>query len=112
MPWPTSPTIVRVVRLARDDDGLARQYRRWGLTVPTLSDDECVTESQAKRVLHLRTRAGVRLMVARRLLDPAKRAGGEVGVTMASVEREVEWSRTATVWQRLMRKVGGILHWV
>lgn len=43
-------------------------------------------------------------LVYREVLDPAVMESGYQGVTRESVERELEWQRTATGWQRFRRR--------
>lgn len=75
-----------------------------------------VDEALAKELPGLRTRAGVRLLVFRSVLDPCVCGDLDtresIGVTRASVEREVQRRRTATLAERMRWRIEGFLHYL
>lgn len=44
-------------------------------------------------------------------LETAPLPDGLRGVTVASVEQEIEWQRRATRGQRVRRRLGDVVHW-
>ena len=54
-------------------------------------------------------RSEIRGLLARRILEPAVMASGFDGVTKESVERELEWQRTAPRWRRWWRSTSHAL---
>jgi 2-keto-3-deoxy-galactonokinase len=52
-------------------------------------------------------------LVARGLLQAAYRAtDGADGVTLSSVAEELRWRKEASLWRRIRRRIGGILHFL
>ncbi len=72
-------------------------------------DADAISHDEAARLLG---RSGVLGLVYRGVLEPAVMESGFQGVTGESVERELEWQRTATRWQRFRRRGLGLLDYL
>ena len=90
------------------------RYRPGGC--PVVKPEDFVNEALAKKQLGLRTRAGVRLLVFRTVLDPCVvgdlATRESIGVTRTSVEREVQRRRTATLAERMRWRINGFFHYL
>lgn len=99
------------------DQRVERAIRRRRLWVrpPIVSEDEdFMSDSEAARLLarprRLPPSAG--MLCARGILQEAWLRNGKHGVTKSSVIAELEWRRTASLWHRFTRAVGGVIHWI
>ncbi len=66
-----------------------------------MADSEFLTSHEAAAILGVRV-THVRLLMLNHLRGSQNRRG-DVGVTRVSVERELEFRRTATRWERFKR---------
>ena len=71
-------------------------------------DPKAISYQEAERLLG---RSEIHGLVARRILEPAVMASGFAGVTKESVDRELEWQRTAPTWRRWWRTTSHVLEW-
>lgn len=69
---------------------------------------EVISRDEAGRILQ---RSGVRWLVMCGHLEDGVLQNGLKGVTMTSVQRELEWQGSATRSQRVRRSVGNLLIW-
>ncbi len=86
----------------------SRYPRGYALTVP---DAEFVSQWDAAAQLGISV-GRVDWRVACEHLEPAEDAARTMGVTRASLEREVEWQRRATRWSKVRRVIGNTLRWI
>lgn len=109
------------IHLVRDDhlraEILSQTWpkRFWKRPPKVVPDIDFITRMEASELLKSRwsPRPQVNLLIARGILQPCVRASdGADGLTRSSIATEREWRRTASVWRRLRRRIGGILHWV
>lgn len=77
-----------------------------------VSPGEFVSQEEAADVLGLRSHLTIGVYIARGILQPARTADGNRGVTRSSLDTELEWQRTASTMQRLRRRLGGLLHFL
>ncbi len=64
------------------------------------ADPDAISYAEAARLLG---RSEIHGLVARRILEPVVMSTGFNGITRESVERELEWQRSASWWQRWWR---------
>ncbi len=69
-------------------------------------DPTAISYDEAARLLG---RSEVRGLLTRQILEPAVMASGFDGVTKESVDRELEWQRTAPRWRRWWRSTSHVL---
>ncbi len=86
-----------------------RKWERHGHGPRLVKRDEFMTKREAARALR---RLNVSALIVRRILSPAYLEDGTSGVTKASVDRDLEWKRTAGIWRRVWRRVTGVLRWI
>jgi hypothetical protein len=89
----------------RNDDYIRRAYERRRIRVPVVSEADFMAEEEAQRKLSLWTLTGVRLLVTRKTLDPCVSDDAKIGVTRASVDRELMRRKSATFPQRVRRRI-------
>ena len=65
-------------------------------------DPNAISYQEAERLLG---RSEIRGLLAQGILEPAVMTSGFDGVTRESVDRELEWQRTAPTWRRWWRTV-------
>lgn len=73
------------------------------------ADPNAISHEEAARLLG---RSEVHGLVMRGVLEPAVMTSGFPGVTKESVDRELEWQRTSTRWQRARRRAQEVLDWM
>ncbi len=71
-----------------------------------------MTQDEAAQALNAKTMLSIGALIARGIIEPAFLDDGTEGVTRRSVEKELTWRRSASLWARLRRRISGILHWV
>jgi hypothetical protein len=69
---------------------------------------DVISREEAGRILQ---RSGVLWLAMCGHLETKPLPNGLRGVTMASVQRELEWQRAATRSQRIRRSLGNLLQW-
>lgn len=72
---------------------------------PSLPASECSTLSEAKRALGLRRWAALQHRAYVGYLDKCFIDGGQPGVTKVSLQRELDWWRTASLGRQLRRRL-------
>jgi len=78
--------------------------------VQEVDGENFLTEYEAILQLHLIGGAlSVGHLKASGVLEPAFLPDGTEGVTRTSVERELEWHRSAPLWRRVLRR---LLRWI
>lgn len=93
----------------------AWRSRMWVRPAIVVTDDRFISQTEAAALLKSRAapRPNIGILIARGLIQRCFRArDGADGVTLDSVQEELEWRQSATFWRRLRRRLGGILHWV
>jgi len=85
--------------------------KNWAVPPRVVPEDEWTSQDEAARELNI-SHFSLGLLLATGILHPAERNEGGRGVTRKSVETEVNWRRTATLRQRIVRKVRYIVHFI
>lgn len=81
-------------------------WRRWGVEAQEVDGENFLTEYEAILQLHLSGGAlSAGLLKSSGVLEPAFLPDGTEGVTRMSVERELEWRRSAPLWRRVLRRL-------
>lgn len=107
-----------MARLRKPYSGRQWRQRMRGarLECPLVDRAGLVTLDQARDALGLRTRAGVRSLIMRRVLEPCVCGdldeADSYGATRSSVDREMERRRTATFAERVEWRIRAMLHYV
>ena len=83
--------------------------QNWPRPPVCVSDDEWMSQNQAAGQLEVSIfRVG--LLIAKNDLQPCENESGVAGVTVASVNREVEWRAKATILDKFKRSFGYVLN--
>jgi hypothetical protein len=85
--------------------------KNWAVPPRVVPVDEWMSQDEAARELNI-SHFSLGLLLATGVLHPAECYEGGRGVTRKSLEAEVNWRRTATLRQRVMRKVRYVVHFI
>lgn len=106
--------MAHTVRQVKDGDERGPRYHRvmrgWKNSPQVAAQDQWLSQAEAAQRLNVGV-LRISWAIACENLDPANNPAGEAGVTLTSVDREIQWRANATWGARFRRALRSTVRW-